>query len=130
MHELKPVLRHSVNMNINVQPLNLLGQRLGLEFVRSWSMCDDPFGINVDIFGDGIKWAVYHDARFINAETAGGLLRDVRDVFALIVDADRQLELTVGDVLKGYQKSELRACSLEHATSSSCWMLSDGKLSS
>ncbi|KAJ9158132.1 Nonribosomal peptide synthetase 1 [Coniochaeta hoffmannii] len=76
MHELKPVLRHSVNMNINVQPLNLLGQRLGLEFVRSWSMCDDPFGINVDIFGDGIKWAVYHDARFINAETAGGLLRD------------------------------------------------------
>jgi hypothetical protein len=96
----KPLLRHSINMNINTQPLNLLDKKLGLQFVSCYSMCDDPFGINVDIYGDNIKWTVYHDPRFIDADAAQSLLRDVQAVFNLIVDGDKDASFSVGDALR------------------------------
>jgi hypothetical protein len=92
-------------MNINVQPLELLGKRWGLEFLSSSSMCDDPFGINIDIYGDNIKWTVYYDARFIEPEVASSLLKEMQEAFFIIVDANRHPGLTVRDVLKSIKGS-------------------------
>jgi hypothetical protein len=106
MDALKPVLRNSLNMNINVQPLNSLGQRWGLEFISSYSMCDDPFGINIDIQGDNIKWTVYYDVRFLDSETASSLLSEIQAAFFLIIDTNRQPSLTVRDVVGDIRVSE------------------------
>lgn len=101
---LKHFLHDSINMNINVQPLALLGQRWGLEFIKSSSKCDDPFGINIDVSGGNITWTVYYDERFIDAETVSGLIRNIQSAFDLIVDGNRQDCLTVGDVLRTIQE--------------------------
>lgn len=70
-------------------------------------MCHDPFGFNIDIYGNNIKWTVHCDALFIDLETASGLLRDIQAAFFPTVDADRQPGLTIGDVLRSMRDSGL-----------------------
>ncbi|KAB5518057.1 hypothetical protein GE09DRAFT_1045038 [Coniochaeta sp. 2T2.1] len=118
--ELKPPLRHSLNININTQPLKLIGQRWGLEFVTSHAMCDDPFGINIDIYGDNIKWTVYYDARFFDSATASSLLADIQAAFFLIVNPNRRPNLTVGDVLTAIRSENCRGWKEEEELQS-CW---------
>ena len=100
LDEIKPIVPHAINMNINIQPLKSLAQKLDLEFCVSHSMCDDPFGINIDTDGDEIKWTVYYDARFIDKEIATSLLRDLQTAFFLVVNSNTQSDFTVADVLR------------------------------
>ena len=68
MPHLKKTLKNSLNMNINPNPLCSLGKKLGMEHKMSYASCDDPFGINVDLFEGKMEWAVYFDEKFIEVE--------------------------------------------------------------
>ncbi|CZR65846.1 uncharacterized protein PAC_15746 [Phialocephala subalpina] len=100
MPHLKEILKHSVNMNINPNPLSRFGSRLGMEYKSSYASCDDPFGINVDLLDEKIECTIYFDGRFIETEKVEKLLADLELVFGKLVDAWKQPGMTVGEILK------------------------------
>jgi aryl carrier-like protein len=100
MSHLKAVLQHSLNMNINPHRLASLGWGCGLEFESCYASCDDPFGINVDLFDGKMEWRIYYDDSFISAGIVESLLKDIETVFLQLVDAHLQPGLTVGDVFE------------------------------
>lgn len=78
--------RHAVNMNINPNALSSY-TRLGLEYQGSYASCDDPFGINVDLYDDRIEWTVYYDERFISHDAVGDLLAGFKSILSKVGDA-------------------------------------------
>ncbi|KAI0602864.1 hypothetical protein F4775DRAFT_581102 [Biscogniauxia sp. FL1348] len=100
MDHLKPALEHSLNMNINPYPTDLVGRGLGLEARSTHLPCDDPFGINIDILDGKLIWAIYYDMEFIERETVVSLLADLQRVFISLVDTYKQRPgTTVGELL-------------------------------
>jgi aryl carrier-like protein len=98
LESLNPILKNSLNMNINPHRLDSLGKGLGLEFRNSHCTFDDPFGINVDLYEGKMEWVIYYDERFIAEETVDRLGKDMKNVFIQLVEA--QPELTVRDVFE------------------------------
>ncbi|KAK6069069.1 peptide synthetase [Seiridium cupressi] len=86
MAPFRPFYRHAVNMNINPNALSSYG-RLGLQYQGSYASCDDPFGINVDLYDDKIEWAIYYDERFISAPVVDELLASFENLLGEITRA-------------------------------------------
>jgi aryl carrier-like protein len=99
MSHLKDRLKDSLNININPHPLASLGKGWGLEYVSSHAGCDDPFGVNVDLYDGRMEWVVYYDERFVGGDVVERLLREMKRVFLTLVDAGLRPEMTVGGVL-------------------------------
>lgn len=100
---LKDVLKHSLNMNINPHCLASLGKGWGLELKSDYASFDDPFGINVDLFDGKIEWKIYFDDRFIARERVEALLKDIEQLFLQLVGAYLQPERTVGEIFESMQ---------------------------
>ncbi|KAI1871397.1 uncharacterized protein JN550_004391 [Neoarthrinium moseri] len=78
--------RHAINMNINPNALSSY-DRLGLEYQGSHASCDDPFGINVDLYDDKIVWTIYFDERFIASEKVRELLSKFKNLLTRMMEA-------------------------------------------
>ncbi|KAF4210732.1 hypothetical protein CNMCM5878_003892 [Aspergillus fumigatiaffinis] len=81
MEHLKPILRHSLNMNVKPQNVVSLDWGQDLQFQSSYASCDDPFGIEVTLLEGEIEWKIYYDERFITSDTVAKLLGDFTRVF-------------------------------------------------
>ncbi|KAF7180576.1 hypothetical protein CNMCM7691_009867 [Aspergillus felis] len=101
MEHLKPILRHSLNMNVKPQNVVSLDWGQDLQFQSSYASCDDPFGIEVTLLEGEIEWRIYYDERFITSDTVARLLGDFTRVFKELVTATAQgrSELTVGEMM-------------------------------
>jgi hypothetical protein len=87
-------------MNIIPRRVASLGEGLGLEFKSAYGSCDDPFGINVNLYEGKMEWQIYYDKRFIAEEEVERLLKDIKLGFLQLVKAHLQPELTVGEILE------------------------------
>jgi hypothetical protein len=101
MKHLKPILRHSLNMNVKPQNVVSLDWGRDLRFQSSHASCDDPFGIEVTLREGEIEWKIYYDERFITSDTVAKLLGDFTRVLKGLVTATAQerSEFTVGEVV-------------------------------
>jgi hypothetical protein len=101
MEHLKPILRHSLNMNVKPQNVVSLDWGQDLQFQSSYASCDDPFGIEVTLLEGEIEWKIYYDERFITSDTVAKLLGDFTRVFKELVTATAQgrSEWTVGEMM-------------------------------
>ncbi|GFG01217.1 nonribosomal peptide synthetase 1 [Aspergillus udagawae] len=101
MEHLKPILRHSLNMNVKPQNVVSLDWGQDLQFQSSYASCDDPFGIEVTLLEGEIEWKIYYDERFITSDTVAKLLSDLTRVFKEVVTASARgrSELTVGEMM-------------------------------
>ncbi|KAI0129876.1 hypothetical protein BJ170DRAFT_290871 [Xylariales sp. AK1849] len=98
MEHLKGTLQHSLEMNINPYPNELLARGLGLEFESIHdSACDDPFAINVYLLDERVEWAICYDEEFIDRETVQDLLKEITEMFSKVVEY-RLSGITVGDL--------------------------------
>jgi hypothetical protein len=99
MDHLKELLKHSLNININPHPLASLGKGWGLKYVSDHAGCDDPFGVNVDLYEGKMVWVVYYDEKFVSSEAVERLLGEMRRVFLKLLEVGARPEMTVGEIL-------------------------------
>ncbi|KAH6702084.1 hypothetical protein BKA61DRAFT_201930 [Leptodontidium sp. MPI-SDFR-AT-0119] len=89
MDHLKAMLRNSLNINITPKGIASSSKGWGLELQSSHlTLCDDPFGINVNLHDDRIDWLIYFDERYISVEKVERLLDNIRLVFFELVNAE------------------------------------------
>jgi len=103
MPHLKDMLKNSLNMNINPNPLKKIGRSWGLEYMQDWASCDDPFGVNVDLDEETgeMEWGIYWDERFLGEDVVGKLLEGIVRVFGKVAEGlgSGREGITVGEVL-------------------------------
>jgi hypothetical protein len=99
MDHLKDPVKNSLNININPHPLASLGKGWGLEYVSDHAGCDDPFGVNIDLYEGKMVWVIYYDERFVSSEVVERLLGVMRRVFLKLLEVGARPEMTVGEAL-------------------------------
>jgi hypothetical protein len=67
--------------------------------MSSHAGCDDPFGVNVDLYDERMEWVVYYDERCVESEVVERLLREMKRGFLTLVDARLKPEMTVREAL-------------------------------
>ncbi|KAM7197150.1 hypothetical protein V8F33_005809 [Rhypophila sp. PSN 637] len=99
MHHLKPILQHSLNMNINPYALGKLGAGMGLKVVDEHETCDDPFGINVSVGQDSIECTLYFDESFVSEAAVKDLAVAIRESFRLVAKVHTNQGMSVGALM-------------------------------
>ncbi|KAK3311929.1 hypothetical protein B0H66DRAFT_102572 [Apodospora peruviana] len=107
MDHLKPILKHSLNMNINpYTPLSKLGAGMGLNVMDEHETCDDPFGINVSVGEDSIECTLYFDETFVSEDAVKDLAVLIRDFFRLVAKVHTNQGLSVGGLMDWIGQSQ------------------------
>ncbi|KAH7417710.1 hypothetical protein BKA64DRAFT_307400 [Cadophora sp. MPI-SDFR-AT-0126] len=90
MDHLKSMLRQALNINITPKGIASSSKGWGLELISSHlTLCDDPFGINVNLHEETIDWLIYFDERFISGMQVERLLEDIKFVFFQLANAEK-----------------------------------------
>ena len=104
MDHLKSMLRNALNINITPKGIASSSKGWGLELVSSHlTLCDDPFGINVNLHEDRINWLIYFDERFISGDKVERLLEDIKLVFFQLANAREGAD--VAGILGGFRET-------------------------
>ncbi|KAH7361061.1 hypothetical protein BKA65DRAFT_591983 [Rhexocercosporidium sp. MPI-PUGE-AT-0058] len=89
MDHLKNTLKNALNINITPKGIASSSKGWGLTLESSHlTLCDDPFGINLNLHEDRIDWLIYFDERFISEEKVERLLEDIKVVLFELVNAE------------------------------------------
>ncbi|KAM7214662.1 hypothetical protein V8F06_009983 [Rhypophila decipiens] len=99
MQHLKPILQHSLNMNINPYALEKLGAGIGLKVVDEHETCDDSFGINVSVGQDSIECTLYFDETFVSEAAVKHLAVAIRESFRLVAKVHTNQGMSVGALM-------------------------------
>ncbi|TPX07288.1 uncharacterized protein E0L32_010785 [Thyridium curvatum] len=101
LDNLKDVLGHALNMNINpYTPLGEIGASMGLTVVDEHERWGDPFTVDVSVRENELRFAVYFDEKFVRESVVKEMMRHIKEAFRLLSTAHMNLRVSVGDILQ------------------------------